>query len=392
MEIKRLFLNVCAVCLFLICSVSCSNDEKVVKSKTNELFSLMNAQTIDSIFALYPDFDDSYMLIKSDSFIINNVVEAKNEDGYDVEITNYYTLDYLPDSIDKKKIILTFVKNLDGDYFIEKSRGLLNSDRMPADAIGTGYLKLRSNDIDVDVIKGLGILNSVKQEAKREKIEQNRKGIIIELWYHKQMGNAYNYFRVYNYTNETIKSLSFNCSYSYETLPGEVFYTNGVVNNIAVGSYRDTYFRESPKFAERVGNRWIFVSYYHLNSYEITNLEFLYDDVNYKGDEYANYLKRHPKEVAPIKSESKEDQFLSEFEEYVKKVEGIHSVDGINNMPKVNKQFSLKVDYKYGIKDADSGIEGAILKFTDEQEERYEQLKKRYKTAYQRLKDTYVKD
>lgn len=388
-------LKVLVACSIAISCISCSNED-VLLNKTNQLFHYMGMHNPDSllnIIPIYPDFDDSYMVIESDSFKISNIVKNKNEDGYDVEITNYYSVNHIPDNMIKKNIILTFVKNLDGDYYVKKSVGLLNDDIIPNEANETGYLKVRSKDSDVDIIEGLNVLDTIRQEclyAKCEKIKQNIK---IELLWYRTGSAAKLFYRIFNNSSEYINLMTFNGTYTYKTFPKDEFHNEGIVRYLRGNSYQDVDFTEEEftKLRALQGTLFFYSTYvneYHLKSYEITNIE-VNDKIDYNGDEYANYLKKHPKDQVPDKDKSKEEGFLSELEKYVKKVEGMSSLEELTNMPKLNKKFSVKTEYIYGVRDG--GIKESDLKLTNEQKEKMNQLNNRYEIAYQKLKDTFVK-
>lgn len=383
-----------AVCLLAISTISCSKDNNIVKERTNLLFDLMASGNMDSIISIYPDFDDTYMVIESDSFKISKV-EDNNEEGYDVEVTNYYSEDHMPDFMIKKNIILTFVKNRDGEYYIKKSVGLLNSDSMPVEAIETGYLKVRSNDIDVDVIKGLDVLDIIREESLLAKYERIKQDIKVELWY-RTGSRAINYYRVYNNSNEDINLITFAGTYTYETYPGYEFHNKGVARYLRRNSYIDVHFSDDEFVEERLNRGTIFshavyVNHYHLKSYEIIDIELANKEIIYQGNEYANYIKKHPKTQAKSEEKTKEEEYLSLLEEYVNVVEGLYSLEGIYNMPKVNKKYSLKAEYLFGVKGG-VNYENSDLKMTNEHKERYNQLKKRYESAYKRLEETFVKE
>ena len=392
MKNKRLFLSVFAICLFAICGISCSGDENLIKDKTNNLFRYMGLHDTDSleqIMRIYPDFDNSYMFIESDSFKINNIVKNKNEDGYDVEITNYYSVNHMPDLMVKKNILLTFVKNLDGEYYIKKSVGLLNSDSMPVEATETGYLKVRSNDIDVDVIKELDVLDIIREEsllARNEKIKQDIK---VELWY-RTGGRSFNFYRVFNNSNEDINLITFSGTYTYETYPGYEFHNKGVAHHLRRNSYIDVTFYDDEFYRERARRGTllfygVYAYHYHLKSYEIIDIELADKEIIYQGNEYANYLKKHPKTKVSNEEKSKEEQFISDFENIVVKLEEVKTEEEAVSFLYRFKSFIIKSEYLYGIKKINKeGINESILKLTDKQKERIGQFNARIDSVFNR--------
>ncbi len=392
MKNKRLFLSVFAICLFAICGISCSGDENLIKDKTNNLFRYMGLHDTDSleqIMRIYPDFDNSYMFIESDSFKINNIVKNKNENGYDVEITNYYSVNHMPDLMVKKNILLTFVKNLDGEYYIKKSVGLLNSDSMPVEATETGYLKVRSNDIDVDVIKELDVLDIIREEsllARNEKIKQDIK---VELWY-RTGGRSFNFYRVFNNSNEDINLITFSGTYTYETYPGYEFHNKGVAHYLRRNSYIDVKFYDDEFIKERMRRGTylftdVYVNEYHLKSYEILDIELADNEIIYQGNEYANYLKKHPKPKVSNEEKSKEEQFISDFENIVVKLEEVKTEEEAVSFLYRFKSFIIKSEYLYGIKKINKeSINESILKLTDKQKERIGQFNARRDSVFNR--------
>lgn len=104
-----------------------------------------------------------------------------------------------------------------------------------------------------------------------------------------------------------------------------------------------------------------------------------------------NYLKKHPKAKVSNEDKSKEEEYLSLLEDYVMIVERLHSIEEIKQMPIVNKKYSLKAEYLFGVKGV-VDYENSDLKLTNEHKERYNQLKKRYESAYKRLEETFVKE
>lgn len=293
---KRHYFVVLTVCLFAISIFSCSKDNNIVKERTNLLFDLIASRETDSILTLYPDFDDSYMVIESDSIKITKVEENK-EGGYDVVLTNFYSKDHMPSLMTTKQIVLSFTKNKDGEYYIKKSCGLLNTERMPYQAAATGYIQERSKDADVEVIKGMSILDSVVIFAKQERYERVKKQIKVEIVYN----SVKDFYRISNYSDEYIQKLSFNGEFTYDhkNTSGIVFHNKCTVqdlpsnHNITVpfplidGDFFAILYRNANFSYRETG-------LFHLKSYDITNITFEFE-IDYKGDEYANYLKKTSK-------------------------------------------------------------------------------------------------
>lgn len=288
-------LQTLVVCVLISCDVMGPSNEELVRERTNELFGFITSRQIDSVKVIYPEFNETYMDIDTDSIRILKVTQGMSDDSYDVEITNFFSIDHMPDLMVKRNIILTFEKAPDDYYYVKKSVGFLNTDKMPYEAKETGYLKERANDSDVDIIKGLGVLDTIRQEIIDARYDYVKQNINVELWY----GRGKNFYRVSNYSNEDIKRVSFRGTFTYETYPNDEFHNEGVVSNLRSNYYKDVTFYEDEFTDKRIEQGTYFytttlVTGYHLKSYEITNIE-LANEIIYDGDEYANYKKSHSK-------------------------------------------------------------------------------------------------
>lgn len=77
---------------------------------------------------------------------------------------------------------------------------------------------------------------------------------------------------------------------------------------------------------------------------------------------------------------SKEEKFLSDFEELIEKAEEVKTKDDLESFMTLAEQFEKKIADLYGVNDPEN-IEKSNLNFTDEQKERYYKLMERMISA-----------
>lgn len=307
-----------AISLFLSCNnLSSPKPEDIVVRKTFDLFNYISSNTIDSIRLLYPDYSEKYMSILSDSIHISNVVLDENSKIITVELTNYYSENHIENNSVKRNIILTYCPNDSNKYVILKSVGLVDKDVLPEEATYSGYLKAKAKDSDYEIIKDLNILDSIKVEMKNQLIERAKSQVTLELW-HWTGNRAKVYYRIFNRSDEEIGYVQFSASYTYEDWPSYTFHNTVSSRDIPAYTIRDVDFNdfEFEKARWDAGQffRSVYVTKYHLNSYKITKISFPLLEVHpidYTGNEYVDYIKRHRKNEKDNSVSASEGQQLT---------------------------------------------------------------------------------
>jgi hypothetical protein len=275
--------------------------EDIVKAKTMKMFDYINNNQIDSVHFLYPDFSEEYMILPSDSIYIKNVISDEKNKTLTVNLTNYFSANHIDSDSEKRNIILTYCLNDSNEYIVQKSVGLVDKDNLPLEAEVTGYLKAKVKGSDYELIKDLNILDSIKAEIKNRLFEEAKGQVELELWY-RRGSRAKVFYRVLNYSRQTIGTVQFNATYKYETWPSYTFKNAPYAKNISPNSYRDVDFDVSEFYLVRYEKGDIgtntYVDKYDLISYKLTNITFPLLEVSlsdYTGNEYEEYLKRHSK-------------------------------------------------------------------------------------------------
>lgn len=277
--------------------------EDIVKAKTMKLFDYMNNKQIDSIHIIYPNFSEDYMILPSDSICVTNITTEDSSRIITVNLTNYYSENHIENNSIKRNIIMTYCPNDSNDYIVQKSVGLVDKDKLPVEAEYSGYLKAKAQESDYEIIRDLSVLDSIKAEIKNRLFKEAKEQVTLELWYRKGRP-ATNFYRVYNRSNQMIGIVQFNASYKYETWPSYTFNNTPYARDVPAYSYRDVNFDESEFTRARLnqenGNFGVtYVTNYHLVSYKITKITFPYLEVgelDYTGNEYVEYVRRHSKQ------------------------------------------------------------------------------------------------
>ena len=275
--------------------------EDIVKVKTMKMFDYMRNNQTDSILMLYPDYSEEYMFLLSDSICVTNVTQDENSKNITVNLSNYYSENHIEGNTEKRNIILTYCPNDSNELIVQNSVGLVDKNQLPLEAEWSGYLKAKAQESDYELIKDLYVLDSIKAEIKNRLFEEAKGQVTLELWY--QTGsNAKVFYRVFNRSSQMIGRVQFNATYTYETWPSYTFKNAPSARDLAPSTFKDVTFDESEFFNVRLekGDAFsnTYVNKYHLNSYTIKSVTFPYLEVgilDYTGNEYAEYVKRHSK-------------------------------------------------------------------------------------------------
>jgi len=85
---------------------------------------------------------------------------------------------------------------------------------------------------------------------------------------------------------------------------------------------------------------------------------------------------------------SKEEKFLSDFEELIEKAEEVKTKDDLESFMTFTEQFEKRIADFYGVNDLEN-IDKSGLNFTDEQKERYYKLMERMISAGEKTQEIY---
>lgn len=85
---------------------------------------------------------------------------------------------------------------------------------------------------------------------------------------------------------------------------------------------------------------------------------------------------------------SKEEKFLSDFEELIEKAEEVKTKDDLESFMTFTEQFEKRIADLYGVNDLEN-IDKSGLNFTDEQKERYYKLMERMISAGEKTQEIY---
>lgn len=85
---------------------------------------------------------------------------------------------------------------------------------------------------------------------------------------------------------------------------------------------------------------------------------------------------------------SKEEKFLSDFEELIEKAEEVKTKDDLESFMTFTEQFEKRIADLYGVNDLEN-IDKSGLNFTDEQKERYYKLMERMISAGKKTQEIY---
>lgn len=85
---------------------------------------------------------------------------------------------------------------------------------------------------------------------------------------------------------------------------------------------------------------------------------------------------------------SKEEKFLSDFEELIEKAEEVKTKDDLKSFMTFTEQFEKRIADLYGVNDLEN-IDKSGLNFTDEQKERYYKLMERMISAGEKTQEIY---
>lgn len=271
------------------------NIEDVIKEKTALLFDFIKSEQVDSVKTIYPDFDKSYMTLPSDSIQITKVEKNEENGNFVVEVTNFYSENHIQNETVKRSINLTYVKDENDQYFVQKSVGFVDKEALPYEAEASGYLKAMSTASDAEIVNGLSILDDIKTDIIKDRYKRVKENVKIEIWYRTNPGRVF--YRIINNSEEFINSVSFKCIYSYEFYKDKQFHNSASVRNLSPNSYKEVSF----DLADFSKKRWdwgdafrdYYVTWFHMVSYNITDLS-IDEDILYLGNEYTDYIKKHP--------------------------------------------------------------------------------------------------